>query len=117
MEERILEVKELCDAGIDKNMFFKLILHVTNGVSNPMQAYANYLTIKEWQNLYSKPYVDIVVSEEQLVLFFNYMIKYSGNFFGKNQDKYFVFKTFINDLRMENNFEFESIVFTTLELI
>ena len=117
MKERILEVKQLFNNKINKELFFKLILHVTDAYKEPMQAYANYLTIDEWQKLYSKPFVDIVVSEDQLLLFFNYMIKYSGNYFGKNNDKYFVFKTFNNDLRTEDNFEFELILLTTFELI
>lgn len=117
MEERILELKELYDNEISKELFFKLILHVADGRENPAQAYANNLTIPEWKNLFSRPFVVIDVSDEQLSLFFNYMIKYSMDFFGRNQDKYFVLKTFINDLRTEENFEFESILLTAFELI
>lgn len=117
MEERILAVKELYDAGIDKSIFFKLLLHSTDGPTNEKQAYANYLTIDEWKKLYSREFVNINVTDNELLLFFNYMIKYSVGFFGKSKNEYFVYKTFTKNLRTEDNFQFELILLTTFELI
>lgn len=116
MNERILAVKELFDNGINKELFFRLLLHVTDGGLNQSPAYANYLTIPEWKELFARDFVKINVSEEQIILFLNYMIKYFSYYFGKNVNIYAVSKEFTNDLRTEESQQFESIVYTTIQI-
>lgn len=117
MEERILELKNLYDNGITRNIFFGLISHCTNGPVEYMSQYSNNLTLAEWFALFSAPFVNIGVSENQLELFFEYMRKYSSPFFGKNQNHYFVNKSFTNDEKQESNFEFEVILMTSFEIL
>lgn len=121
MEKQILALKKLYDNEINRELFFKLMLHVTNGYdgyNEPMRAYANYLDIENWEKLFSKPFVEINVTREQLILFFEYMIKYYPQYFGKNQEKYLVYLEFKNnELRKEDNFKLEHILLTTFEII
>lgn len=117
MKEKIVCLKELYDNGIDENLFFKLISNSTNSPTDQKLAYSNLLTIKEWQELYAADYLNISVSENQLALFFNYMTKYSSNFFGKMNGKYFVNKYFTNEEKKREKFQFELIVYKTIELV
>jgi len=116
MKERINKLKEIFANGISREIFLTLILHMTNYYKDQSPAYANYLTLDEWQNLYAKtPNPNINLSQEQLTLFFEYMRTFHHAYVGKSQNIYFVFKNFSNELRASHNFEFEIIVFTTLE--
>lgn len=121
MNKQILDLKNLYDNGINNELFFKLILHVTNGYDGyrePMRAYANYLDIENWEKLFSNPHVKIIINREQLTLFFDYMITYFPNYFGKNQQIYFVNLEFKNNgLRTKEHFQFENILLTTFEII
>ena len=121
MKEQILALKNLYDNGINKELFFKLILHVTNGYdgyNEPMRAYANYLDIENWEKLFSNPHIKISVTSSQLILFFEYMVNYYSKYFGKNQKIYLVFLDFRNnELRTEDNFKLEDILLTTFEII
>src|SRR5687767_7358657 len=96
MEERILDLKTMFDAGINKKMFFALLTNCTNGATDNKSQYSNYLKVVEWIDLFSRPFVEIPVNEEQVGLFFNYMSKYFGYHFGRNQDAYYVNKSFTN---------------------
>lgn len=120
MNKQILDLKKLYDNGINNDLFFKLILHVTNGYDGydkPMRAYANYLDIENWGNLFSNPHIKINIDLEKLILFFEYMITYYQNYFGKNQKIYYVNLEFRNnDLRTKENFQFENIILTTFEI-
>lgn len=116
MYERILAIRELFDNGINKELFFRLLLHVTDGGLNQYPAYANYLTVLEWKKLFARDFVQINVSEEQIILFFNYMLKYFPYYFGKNGNFYIVSKEFTNELRTEESQQFESIVYTTIQI-
>jgi hypothetical protein len=117
MRERITKIKQLIENGIDKQLFFKLVLHITDGTSEFNSGYANYKKINEWQDLYSSQYVNLQLSETQLILFFDYLKIYYSEFVGNNHNDYFVFKTFINNYRTESYLEFESIVFSVFEIL
>ncbi len=117
MKERIQNLKDLTESGINRETFFKMILHCTDHYEDKPPAWANYLKIDIWQKLYAKkPHPDLNLSEEQLLLFFNYMSKYHHQYIGRNTDIYYVHRNFENDLRTEENFSTESVIFQTLEL-
>lgn len=116
MNERILALKELFDNGIDRELFFRLLLHVTDRGLNKSQAYANYLTVSEWKELFARDYVKINVSDEQIMLFFNYLVRYFSYYVGKNGNVYTVSKEFTNNLRTEESQQFELIVYTTIQI-
>ncbi|MCG2611824.1 hypothetical protein LZZ90_09940 [Flavobacterium sp. SM15] len=117
MKERIQNVKVLFDLGIDRELFLAMVLHCTDHYEEKPPAYSNYLKIEKWKDLYAKkPHPALELNFEQLNCFFNYMSKYHSLYVGKNHDIFYVNKNFTNDLRHEINFEFESIVYYTLEL-
>ena len=116
MEERILKLKEIYNQGIDRKMFFKLILHSTDGNSEPTSVYANNKSAAEWMVLYNEASVALGVSVTQMELFFNYMSAYHHHFFGREQGKYSVNKYFNKKEKARDNFEFEEITLTVLEL-
>lgn len=118
MKNQIKQLQELFLSGIDRELFFKLILHITNsGFGEPNKSYANYLKIEDWIELYAYKSIKINVDKEQLILFLNYMIKYMPFYVGKNGDYYYVTKQFTPELRSEEFFKFESIVYQVFETI
>lgn len=70
MEERILELKNLYDSGIEKNLFFELINNSTSGAGLHHSSYSNNLSKEEWKKLFAEPFINIDVSENQVELFF-----------------------------------------------
>ena len=117
MKARILELKKLYDSGITQKIFLDLVLHSTNGPSEYQSQYSNDLSLTNWRELYSKPYVEIPVDENQLELFFNYMVKYFGGHFGRGQNTYYVAKSFTNDKKSEDNFPFETTLLLAFEIV
>ena len=116
MEEQILSLKKLYGNGINLELFNKLVLHSTDGTSQQPSAYQNDLDIESWKELFSKEYVEIPVSSEQLILFFEYMSKYHNKYCRKNKDNYSILKTLSNDRKSIEFFNFEKIVFTVMQL-
>lgn len=118
MTEQILALKNFYENKIDKELFFKLLLHLTDGHKEPMSPYANYLDIENWKKLFSLPSKKIIVTSDQLAIFFEYMTKYHGEYVGVTQEKYYVRKELMNnELRTEKNFRLEATVLTTIETI
>jgi hypothetical protein len=116
MEEQIINLTKLYSNGINLELFNKLILHSTDGNSQRESAYQNDLDVESWKKLYSKDYVEIPISSEQLVLFFEYMCKYHNTYCRKNRDNYAILKTLYNDRKANRLFNFEEIVFTVIQL-
>lgn len=118
MKNQILQLQELFLSNIDRETFFKLILHITNeGYGEVNKSYANYLKIEDWVELYGNKSIKINVNKEQLILFLNYMVKYVDFYVGKSGDYYYVNKQFILEKRSEEFFKFESIVYQVFETI
>lgn len=118
MKERIKYLKNLFDNGIIGNVFFKMILHITDDCEIKSRAYSNYLGIEDWKKLYAKkPNPNLILNDEQISSFFNYLSRYHGDYFGKNQNYYYVNKNFFYEQTNPEDFIFESIVFTTLEIL
>ena len=117
MKAKILELKNLYDSGITQKIFLDLVSHSTNGAKEYQSQYSNDLQLKDWKDLYSKPYVEIPVDEHQLELFFNYMVKYFGNYFGRGQNTYYVTKSLTNDKKSEDNFPFEMTLLLAFEIL
>jgi hypothetical protein len=116
MEEKILQLKELYNQGIDKILFYQLILHSTNGHSEPTSIYANNKNVEEWVSLYNEDSIKLEVSNIQIELFFNYMSKYHYHFFGKDQGRFSINKYFNKEEKSKDKFLFEEITFTVLDL-
>ena len=117
-KKRIEDLHELFKNGIDRELFFKLIINITNGgYTETPTTWANYLKIESWMELYSDKNLKINVNIKQLLLFFNYLKKYLDTYIGKNGDFYYVSKLFTNDKRTENYLEFESVVFQAFEVV
>ena len=69
MEKRILQIIEMQQSGICKQLFLDLILNCTNGEAGRyLSSYANRLKLSEWIELFGKPFTDINVSEALDVL-------------------------------------------------
>ena len=118
MKERIEELHTLFSAGIDRQLFFRLLLNIANGgFMEGQSSYANYLKIDIWMELYANKNIKINVSKEQLVIFLDYLVKYANGSVGRNGEYYYVTKDFSNDRRGEENFNFESIVFQVFETV
>ena len=118
MKEKIQSIKVMFDNGVNRETFLKMILHCTDYYEEKPLAWANYLKLDKWQELFAKkPNPGLELSQGQLSLFFDYMSKYHGNYIGRNNDIYYVYKNFSNELRTENNFEFESAIFLTIEIL
>lgn len=117
-KKRIEDLYELFKNGIDRELFFKLISNITNGgYSETPSAWANNLKIESWMELYSDRNLKIDVSKEQLLLFFNYSVKYLDKYVGKSSDFYYVSKLFTNDKRTEDYLQFESVIFQAFEIV
>lgn len=118
MKNQIQELQKLFLSDINRETFFKLILHITNsGYGETNKSYANYLKIENWIELYKNKFIKIDINKEQLILFLNYMIKYADFYVGKNGDYYYVTKQFTTEKRSEEFFQFESIVYQVFETI
>lgn len=118
MKDRIKDLKELNDNGISSDLFWKLILHSTDGSSKQMRAYSNNHKIENWKKeVYKEISLKEEVSEKQIDCFLNYMCKYFSSYFGKNHDEIYVTKQFEQYRRIDKNFLFEEVALTTIETI
>lgn len=118
MKERIKELYELYLIGIDRELFFKLILNITNQAYGEHSSnYANYLKIENWMELYAEETLNLNINEQKLIMFLNYMTKYVNKYIGKNGDYYYVTRDFSNEKRNEKYLEFESTIFHVFEVI
>lgn len=118
MKNQILQLQQLFLNDIDRETFFKLILHIANeGYGEPNKSYANYLKIENWVELYGNKSIKINVNKEQIILFLDYMVKYVDLYVGKSGDYYWISKQFTLEKRSEEFFKIESIVYQVFETI
>jgi hypothetical protein len=115
MKQQIIKLRNMFKSGIDLALFSALTLNSTNGTGYlPGNAYSNNKTIDEWVTLYVE--YRIKPTEEQLRSYFDYMINYHGEYFGKNQGKYYVTREF-SLIRERVSFDFETAIFTAFEVM
>ncbi|WP_265428538.1 hypothetical protein [Chryseobacterium sp. YIM B08800] len=112
IKEQIGDFKKVLEEEIGIDLFNKLILHCKDNIyPNAMKQYANNLSIQEWVELYGKAKIN--VSENQVKVFFDYMIKYYEDFRKIQGKTYAVSRGFD---RESESFEFEQIVFYSINL-
>lgn len=117
MEQRILDLKNLFDNGINLDLFQRLVLHSTDGNSESTSAYANNQEVSAWVTMYNKPFVTLGVNNEQVELFLDYMVANHSRFFTKSAPRYAVNKYFNNDEKAEGNFQFELILLLSFAIL
>lgn len=111
--EKIQDFKKVLVTGIDIDLFLQLILHSTDGTPNRMSEYANNLDLNGWVELYIV--AGINVNEDQVLAFFKYMSEHYRQYIsGNSMTTYGVKNIFTNDLRQSHNFEFEQIVYYSI---
>lgn len=107
--EQIANFKRVLDSDVDLEKFIGLLSHSTDGEVIGMKgAYANVMNLKDWVKLYDK--ANIEVNEEQLLVFFEYLIKYYSKYFEKVHGNMYAVRRGV-DFRQSENFMFETIVY------
>lgn len=121
MRQKIIDLKKLYDSGISKELFFRLILHCTDEHGQnkeKLRCLANSYTLAEWRTFYSRDFLNLEITKDQLEYFFIYMVNHYNNYFGNDGNLYFIHAVFkINNLRHEENFPFESTLMTAFEVL
>lgn len=107
--EQIAKFKRVLDSDVDLEKFIGLLSHSTDGEVIGMKGhYANVLILEDWVKLYKK--ANIEVNEEQLLVFFEYLIKYYNKYFEKVHGKMYAVKRGV-DFKQREDFRFEKIVY------
>lgn len=111
MEEKILSLVNLYKIGMDNETFQDLI---RNSHNNPVSQseFFNNLPIEEWK---IKVFRGLNINTKQITAYFEYMLEYYNDYFGRYRNNIYVKKDFDNYID-KNNFLIETIVLKTLEI-
>ncbi len=105
-------VVELYMNDINSQQFFKLIAHIGDRQIKNNMAYEKYGKLSEWTYLYNS--ININVTQKQIKLFLEYLVKYYDNYLVRVDDNYALKTALKPDLKTEENFKFEYNIFIAL---
>lgn len=114
IKQQIKDFKAVLESGIDIEMFISVLKSTNLGPAKKGGLYVNALDSLGWVELYKSTSIDI--SEMQLLILFDYMVKYHKKYFCKFNNIYAIFQELHYEKISLNLFELESIIYYSMTL-